>query len=256
MIDTNAATQARMQRFVADASHELRTPLTTLQGYAALHTRRVGSPVAGGATTTPDAGAGVPASVSRGGRRPTAEMADAMRRMGDEAARMRRLVDGLLDLARLDDLGVVSRDPVDLGVLVRDVASDLRVVAPDRVVTVDAPASLVVTGDRDRLTQALVGLTSNAVRHTPDGTPVWLVVVELPGAVRVDVADAGPGIPPEHLAHVFERFHRVDPGRSSASGGTGLGLAIVDAIARAHGGTASVASEPGHGSTFSITLPR
>ena len=160
-------------------------------------------------------------------------MADAMRRMGDEAARMRRLVDGLLDLARLDDLGVVSRDPVDLGVLVRDVASDLRVVAPDRVVTVDAPASLVVTGDRDRLTQALVGLTSNAVRHTPAGTPVWLVVAELPGAVRVDVADAGPGIPAEHLAHVFERFHRVDRGRSSASGGTGLGLAIVDAIARA-----------------------
>jgi two-component system OmpR family sensor kinase len=234
MIDTNAATQARMQRFVADASHELRTPLTTLQGYAALHTGR--------------AGAADQAEMD--------EMADAMRRMGDEAARMRRLVDGLLDLARLDDLGVVARDPVDLGVLVRDVASDLRVVAPDRVVTVDASASLVVTGDRDRLTQALVGLTSNAVRHTPAGTPVWLVVVELPDTVRVDVADAGCGIPQEHLAHVFERFHRVDPGRSSASGGTGLGLAIVDAIARAHGGTAGVASGPGRGSTFSITLPR
>ena len=237
MIDTNAATQERMRRFVADASHELRTPLTTLQGYAALHTGRVGPPT----------DAGTPAD---------AEMADAMRRMGDEAARMRRLVDGLLDLARLDDLGVLEREPVDLAVVVRDVASDLRVVAPDRVVTVEAPATLVVTGDRDRLTQALVGLTSNAVRHTPAGTPVWLTLVELPGAVRVDVADAGPGIPPEHLAHVFERFHRVDRGRSSASGGTGLGLAIVDAIARAHGGSASVTSQPGRGSTFSLTLPR
>ena len=79
---------------------------------------------------------------------------------------------------------------------------------------------------------------------------------ELPGTVRVDIADAGPGIPPEHLAHVFERFHRVDRGRSSASGGTGLGLAIVDAIARAHGGSASVTSQPGRGSTFSLTLPR
>jgi two-component system, OmpR family, sensor kinase len=135
------------------------------------------------------------------------------------------------------------------------VASDLRVVAPDRVVTVAAPESLVITGDRDRLTQALVGLTSNAVRHTPAGTPVWLSVVELPGSVRIDVADAGPGIPPEHLPHVFERFHRVDRGRSSSSGGTGLGLAIVAAIARAHGGSASVASQLGHGSTFSITLP-
>ena len=74
--------------------------------------------------------------------------------------------------------------------------------------------------------------------------------------MRVDVADAGPGIPPEHVEHVFERFHRVDRGRSSASGGTGLGLAIVDAIARAHGGWASVTSQVGHGSTFSITLPR
>jgi two-component system, OmpR family, sensor kinase len=149
----------------------------------------------------------------------------------------------------------VAREPVDLGVVVRDVASDLRVVAPDRVVTVAAPEALVVTGDRDRLTQALVGLTSNAVRHTPAGTPVWLSVVELPGSVRIDVADAGPGIPPEHLPHVFERFHRVDRGRSSSSGGTGLGLAIVAAIARAHGGSASVASQLGHGSTFSITLP-
>jgi two-component system OmpR family sensor kinase len=179
-----------------------------------------------------------------------------MRRIGEEAARMRRLVDGLLDLARLDDLGVVASDTVDLGELVRDVASDLRVVAPDRVVTVEAPQSLVVTGDRDRLTQALVGLTSNAVRHTPGGTPIWLRVVELPGgAVRIDVADAGPGIPAEDVPHVFDRFHRVDRGRSSSSGGTGLGLAIVDAIARAHGGRASVASDPGHGSTFSITLP-
>ncbi|HYN66660.1 MAG TPA: ATP-binding protein [Ornithinibacter sp.] len=238
MIDTNAATQERMRRFVADASHELRTPLTTLQGYAALHTGRVGAPSAAASEDNADA-----------------EMVDAMRRMGDEAARMRRLVDGLLDLARLDDLGVVAREPVDLAVVVRDVASDLRVVAPDRVVTVDSPHSLVLTGDRDRLTQALVGLTSNAVRHTPAGTPVWLRVVELPGAVRVDVADAGPGIPPEHVPHVFERFHRVDRGRSSASGGTGLGLAIVDAIGRAHGGTASVASELGRGSTFSLTLP-
>lgn len=242
MIDTNTATQERMRRFVADASHELRTPLTTLQGYASLHTGR------GSTTPTPDAVAPVPGA-------PSPEVTDAMRRIGDEAARMRRLVDGLLDLARLDDLGDLVREPVDLGVLVRDVATDLRVIAPDRVITVEAPDSFVVTGDRDRLTQAVIGLTSNAVRHTQPGTPVWLRVVRVPGAVRIDVADAGAGIPPEHRPYVFERFHRVGPGRSSASGGAGLGLAIVESIARAHGGSAAVASDVGRGSTFSITLP-
>jgi two-component system OmpR family sensor kinase len=260
MIDTNAATQERMRRFVADASHELRTPLTALQGYAALHGGRSGT------TPTPDAVAPVlgapaprvppalPAPAAPAAPEVT-EVTDAMRRIGEEAARMSRLVDGLLDLARLDDLGVLAREPVDLGVLVRDVAADLRVVAPDRVVTVEAPESIVVIGDRDRLTQALVGLTSNAVRHTPAGTPVWLRVVPVPGGVRIEVADAGHGIPPEHVPHVFERFHRVERGRSSASGGTGLGLAIVDAIARAHGGSAAVRSEVGRGSTFTLTLP-
>ncbi len=248
MIDSTAATQERMRRFVADASHELRTPLTTLQGYAALHAGRAAAGQVGQGGR-----AGNGARVEDRGERPDAD--DAMRRIGDEAARMRRLVDGLLDLARLDDLGIIRRDPVDVGVLVRDVASDLRVVAPDRVVTVEAPDSVVVPGDRDRITQALVGLTSNAVRHTPAGTPVWIRVVEQPHSVRVDVADAGPGIPAEHVPHVFERFHRVDRGRSSTSGGTGLGLAIVEAIARAHAGDASVVSEVGRGSTFSVTLP-
>jgi signal transduction histidine kinase len=79
--------------------------------------------------------------------------------------------------------------------------------------------------------------------------------VPVPGAVRVDVADAGPGIPPEHVPHVLGRFHRVEAGRSSSRGGSGLGLAIVDAIARAHGGSVSVVSEVGRGSTFTLNLP-
>ena len=242
LVDSSAATNERMRRFVADASHELRTPLTTLQGYVALHTGRAGS---GSDDAAP------PTAVDP-------EVADALRRIGDEAARMRRLVDGLLDLARLDDAeagGVLRREPVDLAAVVRDVAADLAVVAPDRSVSVEEAGPLVAVVDRDLVTQALVGLTSNAVRHTPPGTPVVLRLGLRDGHATIEVADAGPGIPPEHLPHVFERFHRVDRGRAAASGGTGLGLALVEAVARAHGGTVAVASEPGRGAVFTLSLP-
>jgi two-component system OmpR family sensor kinase len=234
MIDTTSATNERMRRFVADASHELRTPLTTLGGYAALHASRP------------------PGPLDEEGR---ADVDDAMRRIGDEAGRMRRLVDGLLDLAGLDAPDALRREPVDLAAVLRDVVSDLRVVAPGRSVTLSAPDELVVPLDRDRVTQALVGLTSNAVRHTPDGTPVALRVLVRPGWVRVEVADAGPGIPAEHLPHLVERFYRVDRSRSSGSGGSGLGLAVVDAVARAHGGSVEVTSEAGRGTTFALVLP-
>ncbi|MGL5860338.1 MAG: sensor histidine kinase, partial [Phycicoccus sp.] len=99
-------------------------------------------------------------------------------------------------------------------------------------------------------------LTSNAVRHTPAGTPVTVRAESLDDGVRVEVADAGPGIPAEHLPHVFDRFYRVDPARSSARGGSGLGLAIVDAIARAHGGSVAVWSAEGRGTVFRLDLPR
>ncbi|QNN49108.1 HAMP domain-containing histidine kinase [Phycicoccus endophyticus] len=235
MVATTQATNERMRRFVADASHELRTPLTTVGGYAALHAGRS------------------PGPLDEEGR---AEVDDAMRRIGQEAARMRRLVDGLLDLTGLESPDALRREAVDLAEVLHDVVSDLRVVAPDRTVTLEAPESLLVTADRDRVTQALVGLTSNAVRHTPGGTPVALRVLVRPGWVRVEVSDAGPGIPPEHLPHVLERFYRVDRSRSSGSGGSGLGLAVVDAVARAHGGRVTVDSPPGAGTTVGLELPR
>ena len=229
MIDATEASEARMARFVADVSHELRTPLTTVQGYTDL----LATP-----GHAPDA----------------AQSADAMRRIGAEAARMRRLVDGLLDLTGLEEHGLAAIGDVDVVPLLQDVAADLRVVAPQRRVVVHAPARLVVRGDRDRLTQALVALTANAMRHTPAGTAITLRAAADGGWVRLEVADAGRGIPAEHLPHLFDRFYRVDRGRASGSGGSGLGLAIVASIARAHGGNVAVASGT-DGTTFTVRIP-
>ncbi len=229
LVETNEATQARLRQFVADASHELRTPLVTLKGYAALH----------GAGGLPD----------------KASTEDAMRRIKQEANRMGRLVEDLLLLTELDQGPVQVAGPVDVGEIIRDLGGDLEVLDPERSVSVDVPESAIVTGDRDRLTQVFAGLTTNALRHTPSGTPIDLRVNQSPTTVRVEVTDHGPGIAPDDLPKVFDRFYRADVARARASGGSGLGLAIASAIVRAHGGTVGVQSPPGQGATFWIELP-
>lgn len=233
MLDATAASETQMRRFIADASHELRTPLTALQGYAALHAARP------------------PGPLDATGR---ADVDDAMRRMGEESARMRRLVEGLLELAALEQPAALHRTRIDLVPLVTDIAADLRVIAPDRAITVTNPASVTVLADRDRLTQAIIALTANAVRHTPAGTPITIALDDTAGQVSIEVGDAGPGIPQADVPHVLERFYRVDRSRSAGSGGSGLGLAIVDAIARAHAGTVTIHSSPGEGTRARITL--
>lgn len=229
MVEVTQQTQGRMRRFVADASHELRTPLTTLQGYSSLYLS--------GASTEP------------------AEVADAMRRINAEATRMSRIVTDLLQLTDLDAHGVTALEPVDLVPLLADHVADLRVVQPERTVTLAAPERLVVLGDRDRLTQVVVALTSNALRHTPVSAALTIRAVAAGGVGRVEVRDTGPGVPPEHLPHLFDRFYRADRGRARASGGNGLGLAIVASIVSGHGGRYGVESAPGVGSTFWFEIP-
>ena len=229
LVETNEATQARLRQFVADASHELRTPLVTLKGYAALY--------------------------GAGGLADQASTDDAMRRIKQEANRMGRLVEDLLLLTEMDQGRVQVAGAVDVVELVSDLAADLEVIDPDRAVSLDAPGSAIVTGDRDRLTQVFAGLTTNALRHTPPGTPIDLRVSSSPMTVRVEVTDHGPGIAPEDLARVFDRFYRADVARARASGGSGLGLAIASAIVAAHGGTVGVESPPGSGATFWVELP-
>jgi two-component system OmpR family sensor kinase len=232
------ASEDRMRRFVADASHELRTPLTSIRGFAELYRQ--------GAVSDP------------------AEIDRLMRRVEDEASRMGLLVEDLLLLARLDQQRPLRREPVDVLHIVTDAVHDARVLAPDRQIDLDVRSDhpTVVLGDEPRLRQVLTNLVSNALTHTPAGTPVALTVdtASSPrpgqqGWVRVAVHDRGPGLSPEEQERVFERFYRADPSRTRAAGGTGLGLSIVAALVAAHGGRVTVASEPGAGTTFAVDLP-
>jgi two-component system, OmpR family, sensor kinase len=228
------ASEDKMRQFVADASHELRTPLTSIRGFAELHRM--------GAATD------------------EADVQRLMRRVEDEASRMGVLVEDLLLLARLDQQRPLERTPVDLLEIASDVVHDARIVAPNRAIdlkvsTISPP---IVLGDESRLRQVVHNLMTNAITHSPDGTPIALIVStydgQRPRAV-IEVADAGPGLTNEQAAHVFERFYRADTSRSRAAGGTGLGLAIVHGIVSAHGGTVSIESGAGEGAIFRVELP-
>jgi two-component system OmpR family sensor kinase len=214
--------EERMRSFVADASHELRTPVTSIQGYLQL---------------------------VRCGVVDVRERPDVLRRLEEEASRMGSLVSSLLYLARLDASPAVARAPVDLVRLASDAVADESAVSPERALSLDAPASCVVTGDEGALRQVLANLLANVRAHTAPGTAAT-VRVTCGEMARVEVADEGPGMDAEAAAHAFERFWRADPARS-ASGGAGLGLAIVADVVRAHGGSVGIDR-----STVWFTLPR
>nr|WP_277751095.1 HAMP domain-containing sensor histidine kinase [Streptomyces hoynatensis] len=223
------ASETRVRRFVADASHELRTPLASIRGYAEL-TRR------GHEKLPPDA-------------------AHALRRVEAEATRMTSLVEDLLLLARLDSGRPLAKTEVDLSPLVVDAVGDARAAGPDHRWRLALPGEpMCVSADPARLQQVLVNLLANARTHTPPGTEVTASVRREGEYVVLRVADDGPGIPPEVLPTVFERFSRGDGSRSRAAGSTGLGLAIVTAVVAAHQGTVSVRSVPGR-TEFTVSLP-
>jgi signal transduction histidine kinase len=176
-----------------------------------------------------------------------------------QTERLGRLVDQLLELSRLESGDVpMLREQVSLGPLVERVLSEIEVVRARRSVelTEDLPDDLPpIYADPERVYQVLFNLLDNAVRFTPSGGRVTLSVSARNGVVDVVVADTGPGIPPEHLPRLFERFYRVDRARSRDEGGTGIGLAIARSVVEAHGGRIWAESEPGKGSTFTFELP-
>src|SRR5690606_37926047 len=171
--------EERMRRFVADASHELRTPLTSIRGFAEFYRQN-----------------------------PEGDPSAVLRRIEDEAARMSLLVDDLLLLARLDRQRPIAADPVDLLALAADAVHDARILAPSREVTLQVDgAALIVLGDETRMRQVIRNLMTNALTHTPDGTPITVRVGAVEPWAYLEVADEGPGLDAEQAERVFERFY-------------------------------------------------
>lgn len=259
--------ESKLRRFVADAGHELRTPLASIRGYSEL-----GGRIAREAADQPALAGAAAADTAAD------DVVRSLARIEAESVRMSALVDELLLLARLDAGTELRREPVDLGPLLADAVGDAAVAAPDHEWSLSAPdAPITVLGDAARLHQAVANLLANARVHTPAGTRVEVRVESVrmptPGSpavddqsqpsthaapgvsgVRVSVIDDGPGIAPELLPDLFERFVRGDESRSRQAGGSGLGLAIARAIIEGHGGSIAVTSAPGR-TRFDLVLP-
>ena len=216
---------ARQRDFVSDASHELRTPLAALRAQVELLDRET------------DARARHEGSVM------------LLRRLDE----MDRLVADMLTLASAEAGRLVQPEPIELTGFFEDLRRDLPLFGERNFQL--APVGGVLEADPDRLTQVLRNLVRNAVAHTQPEDRIAVTARARDGRLAISVADSGPGIAPEHLEHVFERFYRVDEGRSRDRGGSGLGLAIARAIVEAHGGSISARSRPGEGTTITLELP-
>ncbi len=233
----DATERRRVERvrrdFVANASHELRTPLTSIRGFV----------------EALEDGALDQATTAR----------RFLAKVRTHADRMTALVDDLLELSRLEQ---GDRAPQKAVIRPQDVARDVVVSFEDLaarkriLLSAHDAGAPTLTSDPERLRRILENLVDNAVKYTPDGGKVDVTSAAAPnGGATIEVRDDGPGIGPEHIERVFERFYRVDKARSRELGGTGLGLSIVKHLADTIGASVSVRSEPGHGSCFTVALP-
>jgi two-component system sensor histidine kinase BaeS len=224
--------------FISDVSHELRTPLTVIKGTI--------ETLQDGAMDDMDGRGPLLASMSR------------------ETERLISLVNDLLVLTRADAGALnLQLQPLDLGELARARCEHLEMVASQRQVRLcpetgsqaSGQGAYMVLADSDRITQVLDNLLDNAIRYSPPGGKVRVSLSREADQVACRVADAGPGIPAEHLSYIFERFYRADPARGRSQGGSGLGLAIVRSLVQAHGGHTAASSVAGEGTTVTFWLP-
>lgn len=220
----------QLRRFTSDASHELRTPLAVIRSVGEVALRE---------------------------KRDDTAYRDSIGTMLEESDRLSQLVQNLLTLARADSGRIVLRREVfDFGRLAREAVDHLRVLAEEKAQTIDVTVTpLAVHADPAVLRQALVNVLDNAVKYSPPAGTIRVLVQQRGSDAVLEVADCGPGIAVEHLDRVFDRFYRVDAGRSRETGGFGLGLAIARWAVEVNGGRLEVDSRPGSGSVFRIALP-
>ena len=222
----------RISRFTADIAHDLRTPVNNIRGEAEVALAR---------------------------SRTVDEYRDVLESSLEEAVRLSELIGDLLFLARAESPSTdLHREHVNIGELLTTVRDYYDASATDAgilLVVNDGAESLSSELDRSLMLRAVSNLVSNAIAHTPTGGTVTLAATDEDAAIRIEVSDTGGGIPAEALPRVFDRFFRVDPSRSKASGGSGLGLAIVQSILTIHGGAAEILSQLGRGTRVTLRIP-
>lgn len=231
MLERLETSFTRVRQFSSDVSHELRTPLTIMRGEMEVATRWA---------------------------RDVGECRTIMGSCLEEVDRMTGIIEHLLELARVDEgrLDLESRE-VDLAVLVNQVLAQVKGrTASGGVSLLMEDGGALVRGDDRLLRMVVMALLDNALRFSPPGEPVTIRISAGEERGTVAVSDRGPGIAPEDMNRIFDRFYRSDVARNRSHGGAGLGLSLVKSIVRAHGGTVDVDSTPGQGSTFTVSLPR
>ncbi|MBD2371239.1 HAMP domain-containing histidine kinase [Leptolyngbya sp. FACHB-402] len=230
LLSQRAAVKQQQRQFISDVAHELRSPLSTVYGYLQRTVRRIPN-----------------LSVSQ---QESLEMATS------EAERMTLILQDLISLARAESFdSTLAQEPLILNEFVRDISSMTEKFDHPNIQTEIAPMPIRVQTHRDYLMQVLDHLIQNAVRYSDPNSPVLIRLKQVDNFAVIQVIDRGEGIPPSDQVMIFEPFHRIDPSRSRATGGTGLGLAIVKTLIEKMGGTLSLDSEPGVGTTFTLTLP-
>ena len=232
IVDMTPAMKAEQSRreFASNVSHELKTPLTSIHGFAEMMANHMV---------------------------PTVDFDQIAQRIHMESGRLIRLIDDIIRLSQIESQGVPrTREQAALDQIAREMLAHLEPVAQQKHVTLDShlePVTLVASGAY--MEELLYNLLDNAIKYNKEGGSVTLTLEKLPKEARITVTDTGIGMEAVHLERIFERFYRVDKSRSKQTGGTGLGLSIVKHIVENYGGTITVESTPGQGTTFTVHLP-